>query len=130
MVSDPPIEAYTYPSISHKPQDSHQNLGGCAVFASMVRDFGDDTLPVYSSGQYLPGSHAPPIQIAKWDTLTLAMGQLLSSCVAANGRPGWSARVGDIAVVFVPEDSAFRRRWWRQVGEVGGTYSSRRVTTS
>jgi hypothetical protein len=129
-VGDPAIQAYTYPFASHKTRDSHPHLGNCAVFASMVRDFGDDTLPVYSRGQYLPGSHAPPIQIAKWDTLTLVMEQLLSSCVAANGRPGWSARVGDIAVFFVPEDSAFRRRWWRQLGEVGGMNSTGSVRSS
>jgi len=103
--------------------------GNCAVFARMARDFGDETLPAFP-GQYLPGSHAPPMQVAKWDNLTLVMGHLLSSCVGNKGEPGWSARVGDIVVFFVPQDSAFRRQWWRDGAEVGGTNSTGALSSS
>lgn len=130
MVSGLLAGAYIESYASNNLRDLRRHLGSCAVFARMARDFGDDTLPVHSTGQYLPGSHAPSSQVANWDMLTLVMGRLLSSCVEKKGQPGWSARVGDIVVFFVPQDSAFRRRWWRNELEIDGTNVTGSVTSS
>lgn len=100
----------------------------CAVFARMAKDFGDGVLPI-QPGQYLPASEAPAFQVAQWDSLTQVMVHTLSTCVNEKGQPGWSARVGDIVVFFVPTNSEFRKRWWSEVTEIGATNSSGVLTS-
>ena len=86
--------------------------GDCALILRMAKDFGDDVLPLRTTG-FFPGSLRKPVEENNWPDIMAQIETLVSICAwrAIPSGPGW-ARIGsDMVVLLLPADSEMHKRW-------------------